>query len=384
MPSASLELALPDWGDLDTVRRSPLPFALWTIGDQCLLHHWLDHAVNLGMNRVHIYAADRPAAVRHILEDSLLWPLTLEFTTLGLTDHAPAHATLVDWLPGSSAPPPPPANGWELIARASAMEQAWLERMAAGPDHALLSIGFSCKIHPQAKLVAPYFIGDEVFVGPGCEIGPYAVIGNGSVLTGANRVVNSHLSPRSFLGPVTALENCLLDSGVLFSLKHLTRLDHIEPHLLSSLDKPTSYVPLRERLHALLLFLLLGSGEATTGSFVTFDGRRLPGDASAGLANRRAWLPLVWQGKLSLYGILPRSTEQFEALNADWQNIIRHTPIGVFGYADSQGCHSPSDPDEALHAVYQASLPPAALNPAIAGFIRRLRAADLTLSPSSA
>ncbi|MEI7953742.1 MAG: hypothetical protein WCJ66_01115, partial [Verrucomicrobiota bacterium] len=276
------------------------------------------------------------------------------------------------------------SNGWDLIARAAAMEQAWLERMAAGPDQALLSIGFSCKIHPQAKLVAPYFIGDEVFVGPGCEIGPYAVIGNGSVLTGANRVVYSHLSPRSFLGPVTALEHCLLDSGVLFSLKHLTRLDHIEPHLLSSLAKPTSYVPLRERLHALLLFLLLGSGEATTGSFVTFDGRRLPGDSSAGLANRRAWLPLVWQGKLSLYGILPRSTEQFEALNPDWQNVIRHAPMGVFGYADSQGCHSAADPDEALHAVYQASLPPAALNPAIAGFIRRLRAADLTLSPSSA
>ena len=72
--------------------------------------------------------------------------------------------------------------------------------------------------------------------------------------------------------------------------------------------------------------------------------------------------------------------EQFAALNPDWQNLIRHAPIGVFAYADSQGCHSPADPEEALHAVYQASLPPAALSPAIGGFIRRLRAADLSQS----
>ena len=383
MPADLLELVLPDWGELDTVRRSPLPFGLWTIGDQCLLHHWLDHAVNQGVSRVHVFAADRPAAVRRVLADSVLWPRALDFSPRGAATAAPANATLVDWLPGAAAPPPP-ANGWDLITRAAAIERAWLERMTAEPDHALLSIGFSCKIHPQAQLHAPYFIGDEVFIGPGCEIGPYAVIGHGSVLTGANRVAHSHLCPRSFLGPVTALENCLLDSGVLFNLKHCTRLDHIEPHLLASLTKSASHVPLRERLLALFLYLRLGGGRPSTRSFVTFDGRRLPGDPSAGLSNRRAWLPLVWRGQLPLYGILPRTTEQFETLNPDWQNIIRHAPIGVFAYADSQGCHSPADADEALHAVYQASLPPAALSPAIAGFMHRLQAADLTPPPPRA
>ena len=48
MSAERLELVLPDWCEMDTVRRSPVPFALWTIGDQCLLHHWLDHAVNQG------------------------------------------------------------------------------------------------------------------------------------------------------------------------------------------------------------------------------------------------------------------------------------------------------------------------------------------------
>lgn len=378
MPSELLELVLPDWGGLDTVRRSPLPFGLWTIGDQCLLHHWLDHAVNQGVSRVHVFAADRPAAVRRVVAESLLWPLTLEFTALATTADAPAGATLADWLPGSSAPPAP-THGWDLIERAAAMQRAWLERMACEPDYALLSIGFTCRIHPHAKLIAPYFIGDGVFIGPGCEIGPYAVIGPGSVLAGANRVAHSQLTARSFLGPVTALDHCLLDGGVLFNLKHRSRLDQFEPHLLATMEQSAPHVPLRDRLRALLLFLRLGGSRASAGtatSFETFDGRRLPGDPHAGLSNRRAWLPLVWQGKLPLYGILPRTTAQFELLNGDWQNLIRHAPIGVFAYADSQGCHTPEHPEEALHAVYQASLPPATLNSAIAQFSRTLPSAS--------
>ena len=382
MTADPLELVLPDWGCLDTVRRSPVPFALWTIGDQSLLHHWLDHAVNQGATRVHVFAADRPAAVRRVLDESLLWPLKIEFTAIAASADAPAGACHADWLPGEPAPAAP-TTGWDLIERAAAMEKAWLARLAAGPDCNLLSIGFLCQIHPEAKLVPPYFIGDHVFIGPGCEIGPNAVIGEGSVISLANRIVDSHVAAHSFVGPVTGLDQCWLDGGILFNLKHQTRLDQIESHLLGTLEKP-AYVPLRDRLQALLLYARLGGGRASRGNFEAFDGRTLPGDPAAGLANRRAWLPLVWQGKLPLHGVLPRTTAQFETLTPDWQTAIRHSPIGVFSYADTQGCHSPADPDEAIHAIYQASLPPATLSAAIAKFIRSLRSADLVPTAPSA
>lgn len=380
MPAERLELVLPDWSALDTVRASALPFALWTIGDQCLLHHWLDHAVNQGFSTVRLYAADRPAAVRRVLEESILWPLTLELTAIAATAAAPCGAIHADWLPGAPAPPPAPTTGWELLERAAAMERAWLDRLAGEPDFALVSIGFSCKIHPTAKLHPPYFIGDHVFIGPGCEIGPYAVIGSGSVISGTNQLTRSHLTADSFVGPVTTLDDCLVDRGILFNLKHQVKLDQIETHLVSTLKQAGVTVALRDRLHALRLFVRLGGGHAPASSFVTFDGRTLPGDPAAGLSNRSAWLPLVWQGKLPLYGVLPRSASQFEALVPDWQNALRYAPIGVFSYADSQGCHSPEDPEEAIHAVYQASLPPATLSAAMAGFTRNLQAADLTRS----
>ncbi|GAA5115597.1 hypothetical protein JIN84_20185 [Luteolibacter yonseiensis] len=380
MSEETLDLVLPDWSGLDTVRHSPLPFALWMMGDQCLLHHWLDFAVNQGATTVRIFAADRPAAIRHVLEDSELWPIKTEFTAVGKISDAPETAIHADWLPGEPSPPPP-TNGWELIDRASGIEKAWLARMAGEPDYHLLSIGFSCRIHPEARLIPPYFIGDHVLIGPDCEIGPNAVIGQGSVISGSNKISNSHLSAHSFLGPMTALSNCLLESGVLFNLTHRARIDEIEPHLVSSLEKNSLIVPWKDRLHALFLYLRLGGADSRGKTFTAFDGTVLPGDPTEGLANRVAWLPLVWKGRLPLYGLLPRTREQLESLDHEWQNIIRHAPIGVFSYADSQGCHSPSDAEEAVHAVYQASLPQETHLPPTVEFVRKLQPSKL--HPSS-
>jgi hypothetical protein len=376
MSAETLDLVLPDWGHLDTVRHSPLPFALWTMGDQCLLHHWLDHAVNQGATRVRVFAADRPAAVRSALEESFLWPLAIEFVTLSGTAVPPDGAVKADWLPGEKSPPPP-ADGWELMDRAAGIERAWLERLAGEPDCNLLNIGFQCRIHPDATLVPPYFIGDQVLIGPGCEVGPNAVIGPGSVISQANRVVDSHVAAWSFLGPVTGLERCWLDGGVLYHLRHRERIDRIEPHLLGTLKRSGIKVPLRDRLRALLLYRRLPGTPRGAATFETFDGMVLPGDPAAGLSNRRAWLPLVWQGKLPLYGVLPRTAAQLEKLTPDWQNAIRHAPAGVFSYADTQGCHTPDDPEEALHAVYQTSLPPEAVESSLAAFIRSLRTGNI-------
>ena len=382
--SEPLDILLPDWGALDDVLRSPLPFALWTVGDQCILHHWLDHAVNIGASQVRVYAADRPAAVRQLLEESTLWPIEIRFHSLAAGETAPQNAILADWLPGIlPAPPTAPANGWDLLDRAAAMERAWLDRLAADADFELLSIGFSCRIHPEAKLIPPYSIGDHVLIGPGAVIGPHAVIGSGSVVSGANRISKAHLSPYSYLGPVTAIEDAWLEHGVLVSLKNRTRLDDIEPHLVASLKKTIPSVPLRERFEALRLFLRLRSASGPSGSFETFDGRTLPGNPTSDtLQNRISWLPLVWQGKLRLYGVLPRTKAQLESLDPDWQGALRHAPQGVFSYADCLGCHSPDHPEEALHAIYQASLPAETLLPRIAAFARSLRAGDFSRSPA--
>jgi len=375
----TLDLILPDWAEMDTIRRSPLPFALWTIGDQCLLQHWLDHAVNLGVSRVRIHTADRPAEVRQLLEQSTLWPIHTETFSLSHQAEIPDGALLADHLPGYPSPPPP-QDGWDLLDRAMQLENQWLDQLHADPIGDLLHMGSNCRIHPSAQLEAPYFIGDDVLIGPDCKIGPYAVIGKGSLIAGANHITRAHVGPNSYLGPVTALEDCLLASGILLNLRNKARLDRMEPHLISDLSASPPATPLKERLIALSLYLR--SSGKTNQEFIHFDGQRLPSNGLTGLAGRRALLPLVWRGKLPLFGLLPRTPEQFDRLPSDWQNIIRHTPIGAFSYADCVGCHSPDNPEEPLHAVYQAALPPEALREAMATFIKTLNPADLSPSPT--
>ena len=374
-----LELVLPDWINIDSIRKSPLPFALWTLGDQCLLHHWLDYATNRGVEKVRVYAADRPAEVRHLLEESTIWPIATETIPIFSTDEAPATATLVDHLPGHPACAPP-EGGWDLLDRIATMEMQWLDQLHKDPMGDLLCIGSSCRIHPEAKLTPPYFIGDDVLIGPGCEIGPYAVISKGALLAGANQVTRSHISPHSYLGPVTALEDCLLVGSTLFNRRNRARIDRIEPHIASDLSSSSPLVPLKDRWLALKLYLMSKPCGSPLETFHTFDGLDLPGDPALGLHVRRAWLPLVWKGKLQLFGVLPRSRRQFEGLTPEWQNIISHATIGVFSYADCQDCHSADDPDESLHAVYQAALPPGTLRSAIAEFARNLKPADLSES----
>ncbi|MDB6076808.1 MAG: hypothetical protein JWO82_555 [Akkermansiaceae bacterium] len=370
----TLHLVLPDWSGLDTVRRHPLPFALWTIGDQSLLFHWFDHAVNRGYEGVKIQVTDRPAEVRKALETATLWPIRMEVISSGNASGPAGDSQVVTGLPDHPEVRLP-ANGWELLDHAAALEQEWLNRFYKDPNSDLLAIGSACKIHPNVKLVPPYFIGDDVFVGPGCEVGPHAVIGSGSLLAGANQVIRSQIAPHTFLGPVTGLEDCLLEGGVLFNRRHRARIDRLETHLSSSLqaDARQTPPPLAERLLALrLAWRLRGARRTLSGETPTYEGKVLPGLQIDELATRLAWLRLVWKGEMRLFGVLPRSPAQMNALPDDWRSAIEHAPTGVFSYADCHGCHSPEDPDEALHATYQAGVPAATLLPILKAFVLKL------------
>jgi hypothetical protein len=372
---AILNLLLPDWSAVDTVRRHPLPFALWTIGDQSLLFHWFDHAVNRGYETVRIHAIDRPAEIRKAIETATLWPIRMEVVSLSGTDEAPAGSIVMSGLPDHTELRLP-GTGWELLDHAAALEQDWLNRFFEDSNSDLLAIGSSCKIHPDVILTPPYFIGDDVFVGPGCEIGPHAVIGSGSLIAGANQIIRSHVAPHTFLGPVTGLEDCLLEGGVLFNRRHQARIDRLETHLSSSLQADARQAPpsWTERLLARrLAWRLRGAWRPATGELATYDGKSLPGGDLATLSTRLTWLHLVWKGKMRLFGVLPRSRAQMESLPDDWRSAIEHAPTGVFSYADCHGAHSPEDPDEALHATYQAGVPEATLQPILKAFVLKLQ-----------
>lgn len=354
--------ALPDWGSMDTVWRRSLPFVLWKVGEQPLIFHWLDHAVNAGAEKVVFYAADRPAEVRRSMAEATLWPIPWEVRPVA-NPEAQAVDAVVDHLPDFPTPPKP-YDGWSLLAYWHSLEQAWLARFAAGSaDLKLdLAVGRGCWIHPTARLIKPYWLADHVFVGPRCQIGPGAVLGEGAMVDEGARVERAHLFDRTYLGQETDLEDALMQGGTLFSLKHRARVDSLEGFIAAGpgekeLQQPAE-ISWAERWLAWRLWWhwrrARPTKDASSSTFEDLNGKVWK-HAKGGLAfARRNWLQKVWQGQMHLFGPTPRPAKLPEGAPAEWLEILRQAPVGVFSYADVMGA-IPGSFEDWLHSVYMVN-----------------------------
>ena len=103
-------LALPDWGHIDTVFQRELPFSLWTVGEQALLFHWLDAAIDQGTEEVLLIAADRPMDVRQMVADASLWPIEIKVESVRSVNDVDVD-DVVNRLPGSPPLEEAPASG---------------------------------------------------------------------------------------------------------------------------------------------------------------------------------------------------------------------------------------------------------------------------------
>lgn len=353
----TMSVLLPDWSGLDTIRHSPLPFALWPVGDQPLLGHWLDLAVNQGATRVRFHALDRPAAIRAHLEEARLWPLEKEVVTTaptpGITVHNGAYPAWLD------NPPPAPTDGWQLLNFWSRLNEAWLDwrHRSLGPSADWLAVGRHALLHPTTVIRQPVWIGDEVYAGPGCQLGPYAVIENGCCLEGHSSVQRSFMVAHTYLGPHAELDQGILEGARLFNLRHEAVVDCLD-NLLAGSTRPDAPVrtPWGERWQARLIeWRLARHPRRPLGTaLVTHDGLALPVEQSDHwLLRRRPWLKLVRQGRLRLFGVLPRPAADWAALSEEWRSILKSAPCGFFSYADALGVHEPGEAIEPLHAVFQ-------------------------------
>ncbi|WP_309383903.1 hypothetical protein [Cerasicoccus frondis] len=369
----TLTLVCPDWRQQEFPLRLPDPFVLWPVGDQPLLYHWFDHALDQGFKHVRILAADRPNRVRDAVKQATLWPITIEVTTVSKT--SAQDGELMRGLPNQNALVAP-QDEWELLNYWQHMDNTWL---ASANDEALdvsLSVGRLCRIHPTAILNPPYLIGDHVAVGPGAVIGPNAILGNDSLVAENTIVRNARVMPHTFLGAHLTLENAVLFGRVLYNSKHKARVERIESFIADSITPTATRTPWKERITAfgwwLRFRLRLCLGLPENSPQISRNDQRYPGLAQAPLWAAR--LPRLWAaacGRMRLFGPLPRSDEQLESLPPEWQAILRDATPGAIAYSDCLGCHDPTDPSEALHAVYQITHPEQT-NPQCRYFLQQL------------
>jgi len=355
-PKNTLRLVAPDFAALDTIWRNPLPFVLWPVGGQPLLAHWMDDAVRRGFEEVEIYVADRPAAVRLAMEGGVYWSRPVRVIPIAAEADAPEDAERADRFPN--------------LERWFELQKAWLTSrteadVAIDEHHASGGwIGPHARIHPEAVLTAPFWIGPDAKIGAGCRVGPNAFIGENAILGNNVEVENACVMSRTCLGHNTRVSRALADGSALVDWARGCRVDIKESFIMRPVVIQAHGPRFLQRTAAFLSYFML----APFARFFNHDGwtsrevitqtgepvRIETGVAGPLWARRWPWLRQIARGRFSWIGILPRAEDDWKSVPDEVLHQIRACHYGMFSLADLHGCHDPADPEESIHAIYQA------------------------------
>ena len=367
---SSWHLIAPDLASLDTIWRSPNPFVLWPVCEKPLLAYWLDEAVRQGIESVSIEALDRPHVIRHWLDHWDLWSRSIEVHSRAV-DREGKQCFHLNGLPGSVNSHPVNTPN-ELMKRWYDLQVESLNQRAGEKIHLDYEyrpgiwLGPGVSVPEETIFIAPCWVGGYTKIGGRCRLGPHAFIGAGSFVNDDAEVIESIVCENTFVGSHITLKNMVAQGGNLIDLKRGIRVEVSENFVISSLGIDGSKPGLFERFTASLfaplvewIALFVNRGKSASRSAVSLPGEQtveLTTYPSGPLCLRRTpWLRLISKGKMKFFGVLPRDKNDWESLSPEARFVIENAPVGVFSLSDLYGCHSPKDPDEWMHALYQAS-----------------------------
>jgi carbonic anhydrase/acetyltransferase-like protein (isoleucine patch superfamily) len=369
----TLSLLAPDFAALDSIWRHPLPFVLWPVGHQGLIDHWIDESVRQGAVEIRIYAADRPAEIRRHLSAGGFWSQRAKVTAIRTEVDAPSEAIPMDRLPQQDRQEIRIPDSQTLLSDWLEMQRFWLthrDPRSVSVDAEVMPDGWlgpHVRVHPRASLHPPFWIGAGTEIGAGCRVGPYAVVGEGSVLDHDVEIENAVALPGTYLGPNTRLNKAIAQGGILVDIRRACRIDINEDFILGTVARHQRQTSAMGKLAALGLWVLLAPfatlwpGQMWTSKrIINHQGLNLMlegGSRGPLLLRRWPWLRQVALGNFCWFGILPRGDDEWTYLSAETAERLRSSPPGIFSWADLQGCHNPSSPDEWVHAAYQVLQP---------------------------
>jgi NDP-sugar pyrophosphorylase family protein len=249
-----------------------------------------------------------------------------------------------------------------LRAQRAALDGAFDGLMIAGriaDPHVWISRNVT--LHPTAVITPPVYFGENCRVGKGAQIGPSAVIGANCIIDEQSIVVNSMVTPGTYIGEALELDSVIVDRNRLVNLRLGTSVLISETFLLGSLlerRRGRVWQRLRDRLIALFLLfflwpLLLGVflylRIAGRGRFAVRHGIDIPADD-----NPSSWrsvevirfdtedfrsgeflytflpgLLSVLKGDVFLVGVQPRSRREIESLPPDWKSLYLTSKAGL-------------------------------------------------------
>ena len=232
------------------------PLACAPILGECIAVHWIEHLAMLGARDVRVVAADRAEHVRATLGDGARWGVQLEVIAASIEPtraEAAAHyqpAGDSGWLPAphdivlmNHLPGCPELPLFESYASWFAAQLAWMPyaltpaRIRVSEIRPGIWVGRRAHLSPTAELIAPCWIGDQVFVEPGAIVGPDAIIEDRSVVADDAHVAHSWVGPDTFVGPMTSVVSSLAWGSSLTNWRSDSSLRVPDPFLLCSLAR---------------------------------------------------------------------------------------------------------------------------------------------------
>jgi NDP-sugar pyrophosphorylase family protein len=182
-----------------------------------VVEYWMSHLACAGMKQVVLLANDRPDEVRKFVGDGARWGIVAEviaepreLTLEHAAEKYGAPASLMDHFPG--LPDHPLFASYE---RWFAALGTWMPH-AGTPDRVGVRelrpgiwVGLHGQISREARLCAPCWLGDHVYVAPGALIGPGTVLENGAFIEPMAEIKGSVIGPATFVGQYVQIKNSL-------------------------------------------------------------------------------------------------------------------------------------------------------------------------------
>ena len=346
------------------------PLALVPVLGPTLLARWLTALAERGVKAVTILASDRPDRIRKEVGHGEKWGLKIEVLAeareLSVTEASQRFGTeavvLADRLPAL-----PDAPLFESYAGFFAALKLWLPlagktRVGAREIAPGVWAGLRCKIDPEATLVAPCWLGENVWVRADAVVGPNAFIEDAAMVDKHAEVAAAWIGTRTYVGSLTQVKNSLAWADGLLNHTNGSFAEIVDIFLLGDLQGEHGFArssPWYGQLAALILLvlsspILLLAWWKNRGIKNLFLKKRAVVPTAVGTASLREmdyaelnsfrgkwrrW-PQLWSithGDFTWVGNRPLTRAQATQLETEFEQLWLAAPIGMFSLADTFG-----------------------------------------------
>jgi hypothetical protein len=232
----TLTLSVPDRTRLESELGITTPFWRWTVVDQPLIDHWIDHARDQGYRRIEFSAENNTESLAQYLAAVPMFDCEWEVLTDSAARSEGKDAARLSDLPGIAPLHSGTITAWDLVDHHHRLERWRLTQLwdPASPDPPSVCLGRFARVHPSARIMGPVWIGDNSRIGPDTQLGPFTVIGANCVISQGVSIRSTSVAEETVLGAFTEFDGHLgSGSDALNRSEHL-RLDSLDPAIARS------------------------------------------------------------------------------------------------------------------------------------------------------